>query len=241
MVAISLLMRISFLRGSLERQRRFVVWGFTIHPLAKHYRSSSLKSANWRPFSNYCGQWSPFQSTLSSTAAKISTSLFSSASSVSSSSSASSPDASHGYESNNNLTQDDPSTDTIFALSSGFTGEKATAVAVIRISGPRAHVVLQDLLKSPSSSNALPKPRFAALKKLYHPVDGTILDHALVLLFAAPYSFTGENLVELHCHGSRAVVQRMLMEILPSLGCRLAEPGEFTQRAFEQVRAKYML
>jgi tRNA modification GTPase len=123
--------------------------------------------------------------------------------------------------------------DTIFALSSGFTGEQATAVAVIRISGPRANAVLGSLLQtSPSSKPKLPKYRQAALRKLYHPVDHSILDHALVLSFKGPNSFTGEDLVELQCHGSRVIIERFLTEALPSLGCRLAEPGEFTQRAF---------
>jgi tRNA modification GTPase len=58
-----------------------------------------------------------------------------------------------------------------------------------------------------------------------------MLDHALVLKFDQPNSFTGEDLVELQCHGSRAVVQGLL-DALPQLGCRLADPGEFTQRAF---------
>ena len=125
--------------------------------------------------------------------------------------------------------------DTIFALSSGFTGEQATAVAVIRISGPQANTVLGSLLQtSPSSKPRLPKYRQAALRKLYHPVDHSILDHALILSFKGPNSFTGEDLVELQCHGSRVIVQRLLNEALPSLGCRLAEPGEFTQRAFSQ-------
>eukprot|EP00532_Pseudo-nitzschia_australis_P000875 CAMPEP_0168193126 /NCGR_PEP_ID=MMETSP0139_2-20121125/18427_1 /TAXON_ID=44445 /ORGANISM="Pseudo-nitzschia australis, Strain 10249 10 AB" /LENGTH=617 /DNA_ID=CAMNT_0008116435 /DNA_START=194 /DNA_END=2047 /DNA_ORIENTATION=+ len=125
--------------------------------------------------------------------------------------------------------------DTIFALSSGFTGEQATAVAVIRISGPKANTVLEGLLKTSSSSKPrLPKFRMAALRKLYHPTDHSILDHALVLSFKGPNSFTGEDLVELQCHGSRVIVQRLLNEALPSLGCRLAEPGEFTQRAFAE-------
>ena len=123
--------------------------------------------------------------------------------------------------------------DTICALSSGFTGDQATAVAVIRISGPNANGVLGSLLKTSSSCNpVLPKYRQAALRKLYHPVDYSILDHALVLSFKGPNSYTGEDLVELQCHGSRVIVERILTEALPSLGCRLAEPGEFTQRAF---------
>jgi tRNA modification GTPase len=118
----------------------------------------------------------------------------------------------------------DPSYDTIFALSSGFTGQQATAVAILRISGPKAHEILDTLTKTP-----LPAPRKAALKKLWY--KDKMLDHALVLLFQQPHSFTGEDLVELHCHGSRAVVQGLL-ELLPTLGLRMAEPGEFTQRAF---------
>ncbi|CAJ1955185.1 unnamed protein product [Cylindrotheca closterium] len=116
--------------------------------------------------------------------------------------------------------------DTIFALSSGFTGQQATAVAVLRISGSQAHHVFDSMTKS-----RLPPPRQAALRKLYDPARGQMLDQALCLLFESPNSFTGEDLVELHCHGSRAVVQAML-DVLPTLGCRLAEPGEFTQRAF---------
>ena len=118
--------------------------------------------------------------------------------------------------------------DTIFALSSGYTGAQATALAVVRISGPQAHSALNSLT-SPTSK--LPPPRKAVLRKLYY--KDAMLDHALVLLFSKPHSFTGEDLVELHCHGSRAVVQGLL-DVLPKLNhnLRLAEPGEFTQRAF---------
>jgi tRNA modification GTPase len=116
--------------------------------------------------------------------------------------------------------------DTIFALSSGFNGQQATAVAVLRISGSNAHHILDSITRS-----KLPPARKAVLRKLYNPEKNQMLDHALVLSFEGPNSFTGEDLVELHCHGSRAVVQGML-DILPTLGCRLAEPGEFTQRAF---------
>jgi tRNA modification GTPase len=122
---------------------------------------------------------------------------------------------------------DEPSQeDTIFALSSGYTGQQVTALAVLRISGPQAHTVLDTLTKN---NTKLPPARTAALRKLYY--QDTMLDHALVLLFQQPRSFTGEDLVELHCHGSRAVVQGLL-DVLPKLGCRMAEPGEFTQRAF---------
>ena len=132
-------------------------------------------------------------------------------------------------------TGDNPSQDTIFALSSGFTGNVATAVAVIRISGSNAHTVLRSLL-SKSTDNPttqqkikLPKTRTATLRKLYH--SNQMIDHALIIKFDEPNSFTGEDLIELQCHGSRAVVQTLL-NCLPKLGCRLADPGEFTQRAF---------
>mmetsp|Transcript_23785 Transcript_23785/g.67247 ORF Transcript_23785/g.67247 Transcript_23785/m.67247 type:complete len:584 (-) Transcript_23785:1661-3412(-) len=120
----------------------------------------------------------------------------------------------------------DPASDTIFALSSGYSAKQATALAVIRVSGSQARRVLRSLT---DQRLKLPTARKAVLRKLTH--DGHTLDSALVLLFEQPQSFTGEDLVEFHCHGSRAVIQGML-DVLPSLGCRLAEPGEFTQRAF---------
>lgn len=119
-----------------------------------------------------------------------------------------------------------PEQDTIYALSSGFTGQQATALAVIRISGPQAHSVLAAL----TPTKPLPKARFAALRKLYY--QNLMLDHALVLRFDGPNSFTGEDLIELQCHGSRAVVQGLL-DALPKIhGCRYAQAGEFTQRAY---------
>lgn len=117
--------------------------------------------------------------------------------------------------------------DTIFALSSGSPSGQATAVAVIRLTGPRAG----DLLQKLTNNKPLPPPRVAALRKLFDPSSKLPLDQALVLYFPAPTSFTGENVVELHCHGSRAVVQDMFAT-LQQLGARLAEPGEFTQRAW---------
>jgi tRNA modification GTPase len=124
-----------------------------------------------------------------------------------------------------------PKEDTIFALSSGSgSANQATAVAVIRISGPQAASTLKKLL-NPKSKPI--KPREAALRKLYHPKDPSIvLDHALVLYFPEPHSFTGETVVELHCHGSRAVVTDILHALGEMPNHRLAEPGEFTQRAF---------
>jgi tRNA modification GTPase len=123
--------------------------------------------------------------------------------------------------------------DTIFALSSG-SSHQATAVAVIRLSGPQAGAMLQSL----TQGRPLPPPRTAVVRKLFHPVTHEPLDHALVLYFRAPASFTGQDVVELHCHGSRAVVSSVLECVgdahryLSGSNVRVAEPGEFTQRAW---------
>jgi tRNA modification GTPase len=117
------------------------------------------------------------------------------------------------------------STDTIYALA---TAPGRSGVAVVRISGLEAGSALAALTGRP-----LPAPRRAVLTKLRDPRTGDALDDALVLRFTAPASFTGEDVVELHLHGGRAVVTGVIeaLAILP--GLRLAEPGEFTRRAFE--------
>lgn len=113
--------------------------------------------------------------------------------------------------------------ETIFALSSGA---PPAAVAIIRISGPHAGSALAAL------AGSLPAPRHAAVRTLRSPESGEPLDRALVLWFAGPDTATGEDLAELHLHGGRAVVSAVeaALAILP--GLRLAEPGEFTRRAF---------
>jgi tRNA modification GTPase len=73
----------------------------------------------------------------------------------------------------------------------------------------------------------------ASLRRLRRPADGALLDDALVLSFAAPRSETGEDMVELHVHGGRAVIAAVLAELGKMPGLRLAEPGEFTRRSFE--------
>lgn len=113
--------------------------------------------------------------------------------------------------------------DTIFALSSGASAT-ATAVAVIRLTGPTSHSILKRL-----TPKAVPT-RKAVVRDLIDPVDNSPLDQALVLKFDAPQSFTGEDVVEFHTHGSRAVVQGLLTVL--GRYARLAERGEFTQRAF---------
>ena len=87
--------------------------------------------------------------------------------------------------------------DTIFALSSG---RPPAAISVIRISGPKAHEAGRRI------AGALPEPRTAAVRELRHPETGELLDDALVLRFDGPASSTGEDIVELQCHGGRAVV-----------------------------------
>lgn len=116
--------------------------------------------------------------------------------------------------------------DTIFALASA---QGKAGVAVIRISGPRSHTVVHDL-----SDRDFP-PRGMTLVKL-RDLTGQMLDDALVLTFSAPASFTGEDVVELHLHGSVAVVSSVLIELSRMVGLRLAEPGEFTRRALENAK-----
>ncbi len=114
---------------------------------------------------------------------------------------------------------------TIFALA---TAPGRAGVAVVRISGPASGTALTALTGKP-----LPRPREAKLVKLRDPKSGELLDDALVLYFAAPRSFTGEDVVELHLHGGRSVVAGVIEALSALPGLRVAEPGEFTRRAFE--------
>jgi tRNA modification GTPase len=154
--------------------------------------------------------------------------------------------------------------DTIFALSAGPLTK--TGVAVVRISGPAARLCLEELTLSgrPASParkpQAFPEARRASLRYLYCPRTRDVLDHALVLWFPGPRSFTGEDIVELHCHGGRAVILgvfgalEQLDDTLAATlrqqgagddgssggarrgGIRPADRGEFTRRAFENGR-----
>lgn len=124
--------------------------------------------------------------------------------------------------------KDTSGAETIFALS---TPPGRGGVAVVRLSGSRAGAALEAL-----SGKALPEARRASLRRLSDPVTGAWLDEALVLFFAAPGSFTGEDVVELHLHGGRAVVEAVLTALGQIEGLRPAEPGAFTRRAFENGR-----
>lgn len=112
--------------------------------------------------------------------------------------------------------------DTIFALSSGT---PPAAIAVIRVSGSAARAALERLCR------VIPEPRQAQLRTL-RGGDGEVLDRALVLWLPGPDSATGEDTVELHCHGGRAMVAAVSAELAAQPGLREAEPGEFTRRAF---------
>lgn len=112
--------------------------------------------------------------------------------------------------------------DTIFAAA---TPPGRGGVAVIRLSGPEARAIAGRL------TGALPPPRQAQLRAFRDPAGGEVLDRGIVLLFPAPASYTGEDVVELQGHGGPAVV-RSLLDALRRAGGRLAQPGEFTERAF---------
>lgn len=116
------------------------------------------------------------------------------------------------------------SSDTIFAVA---TAPGRAGVAVVRVSGPQAFDAAKHI------AGDLPETRRAALRTLKRPTDGDALDNALVLIFGAPNSFTGEDVVELHLHGGPAVVGAVLEALSVEPGLRAAEAGEFTRRAFE--------
>jgi tRNA modification GTPase len=114
--------------------------------------------------------------------------------------------------------------ETIYALSSG---RPPVAIAVIRISGPRAGAALQAL------TGKLPSPRQAAFARVRDPASSALIDEALALWFPGPRSETGEDIAELQLHGGRAVIAAVLAALSRVEGLRPAEAGEFTRRAFE--------
>ena len=118
------------------------------------------------------------------------------------------------------------SRETIFALSSGA---GRAGVAVIRLSGPLAGPTLCALL----GRETLPAPRHAVYAPIRDPQSGERLDDAVAIYFAGPASFTGEDVVELHVHGGRAVIEGVLDCLSRQDGLRVADPGEYTRRAFE--------
>src|SRR6202162_3129947 len=120
-----------------------------------------------------------------------------------------------------------PDRSTIFALSSG---RPPAAIAVVRVSGVQAGPALQRL------TGGVPKPRQAVLVQVRDPATGEAIDEALALWFPAPRSETGEDVAELQLHGGQAVIAGVLDALSIIDGCRPAEAGEFTRRAFENGR-----
>ncbi len=114
---------------------------------------------------------------------------------------------------------------TIYALSSG---PGIAGIAVIRVSGCKA----SDILKSITNGKS-PKERVATLKKIINPETKELIDEGIVIWFKGPNSYTGEDMIELHMHGSKAVVLKLQNLLEKFDGCRIAEPGEFTKLAFQ--------
>ncbi len=114
---------------------------------------------------------------------------------------------------------------TIYALSSG---PGISGIAVIRVSGKNTAEVIKSL-----TGSKLPKPRVATLVKFNKNGKKKLIDEGVILWFPGPNSYTGEDLAEFHVHGSRAVIKAMHSAISKIKNCRLAEPGEFTKRAFQ--------
>ncbi len=114
---------------------------------------------------------------------------------------------------------------TIYALS---TGPGISGIAVIRVSGKNTADVVKKL-----TGSKLPSARTATLAKFNKNGGKELIDEGVIIWFPAPNSYTGEDLAEFHVHGSRAVIKAMHIAISKIKNCRLAEPGEFTKRAFQ--------
>ena len=107
-----------------------------------------------------------------------------------------------------------------------------SAIGVIRLSGPDSLKILRNLIATPNFS---PQPNLLTLRSLHDPFSGEVIDRALVCFFEAPHSFTGEDVVELHCHGSPVLLQS-IVDIILKLDARLADAGEFSLRAVRHGR-----
>jgi len=119
--------------------------------------------------------------------------------------------------------------DTIVAL---CTPPGRSAIGVIRLSGSASLKILRALIATPAFN---PRPNLLTLRSLFDPFSGGVLDRGLVCFFEAPHSFTGEDVVELHCHGSPVLLQS-IVDITLKLDARLADPGEFSLRAVSNGR-----
>lgn len=115
--------------------------------------------------------------------------------------------------------------DTIFALTTGL---YRVAIAVIRVSGPKALETVNQLAWKTHC-----EPRILHRQTFTDPQTGKVLDHGMMAFFPGPNSYTGEDVVEYHLHGGRAIIEGMLKALGQIEGCRYAQPGEFTKRGFE--------
>tara|TARA_Y100000590_G_scaffold278979_1_gene313247 strand:- start:608 stop:1939 length:1332 start_codon:yes stop_codon:yes gene_type:complete len=114
---------------------------------------------------------------------------------------------------------------TIYALS---TGPGISGVAIVRISGAEASLVIKSL-----TGKEIPKPRMATLRKINNSNTSELIDEGIIIWFPGPESYTGEDMAEIHVHGGKAVIQAIHRSISKIKNCRLAEPGEFTKLAFQ--------
>jgi tRNA modification GTPase len=122
-----------------------------------------------------------------------------------------------------------PAANTIVALS---TPSGRSGIGVVRLSGARSLEIARTLVQDKSFS---PEPNRATLKNIYDPQSAEVLDRALITYFKSPQSFTGEDVLELSCHGS-PVLLRQLVDAILTLDARAAGPGEFTLRALSNNR-----
>jgi tRNA modification GTPase len=119
--------------------------------------------------------------------------------------------------------------DTIAAIS---TPPGRGGIGVIRLSGPAALEIARQIFRA---ATQVFKPHHAQFGRLIHPANDETIDEAILTYFKAPHSYTGEDVVELSCHGS-PVILRTVLELVTAGGARIAEPGEFTFRAFVNRR-----
>ena len=117
---------------------------------------------------------------------------------------------------------------TIYALSSG---PGTSGIAVIRLSGSKVEKIVKLL-----TNGQLPKPRQATVKKFNKINNSELIDEGILIWFPSPESYTGEDMAEIHVHGSIAVVRTILDQLSKIENCRLAEPGEFTKIAFQNEK-----
>ena len=113
----------------------------------------------------------------------------------------------------------------IYALS---TGKGPSGIAIIRLSGINALKISEKISQKKNL-----KSKVINLCKFYNPLNKSLIDEGLLLWFPAPNSFTGDDLVEFHIHGSNAVISYFLSVLSEQKNCRLADPGEFTKLAFQ--------